>query len=33
MRPFYNWDFEELLWQNFEHLKDFVYQKNTVTHF
>lgn len=33
MRPFYDWDFEELLWQNFEHLKDFVYQKNTVAHF
>jgi hypothetical protein len=29
MRPFYNWDFEALLWQNFDHLKDFVQQKNT----
>ncbi|KQT20655.1 hypothetical protein ASG22_16915 [Chryseobacterium sp. Leaf405] len=28
MRPFYHWDFEALLWQNFEHLKDFIQQKN-----
>jgi len=30
MRPFYYWDFEALLWQNFEHLKDFIQQKNTT---
>ncbi|HCR77453.1 MAG TPA: hypothetical protein DIW37_13820 [Chryseobacterium sp.] len=30
MRPFYQWDFEALLWQNFEHLKDFIQQKNTA---
>ncbi|WP_415325452.1 Coq4 family protein [Chryseobacterium sp. MMS23-Vi53] len=29
MRTFYNWDFEALLWQNFDHLKDFVQQNNT----
>ena len=23
---FFYWDFESLLWQNFEHLKDFIYQ-------
>lgn len=33
MRPFYHWDFESLLWQNFEHLKDFIQQKHTITHF
>lgn len=33
MRPFYDWDFEGLLWQNFDHLKDFILQKNTVIHF
>lgn len=33
MRPFYDWDFEGLLWQNFDHLKDFILQKNTATHF
>ncbi|SEM53109.1 Coenzyme Q (ubiquinone) biosynthesis protein Coq4 [Chryseobacterium taichungense] len=33
MRPFYEWDFEALLWQNFEHLKDFIQQKNTEVHF
>ncbi|MDR2237191.1 MAG: ubiquinone biosynthesis protein COQ4 [Chryseobacterium sp.] len=30
MRPFYNWDFECLLWQNFDHLKDFIQQKETA---
>lgn len=30
MRAFYKWDFEDLLWQNFEHLKDFIQQKETV---
>lgn len=30
MRPFYNWDFEKLLSQNFENVKDFIYQKETV---
>lgn len=30
MRPFYDWDFEALLWQNFDHLKDFIQQKNTI---
>ncbi|SDQ29922.1 Coenzyme Q (ubiquinone) biosynthesis protein Coq4 [Chryseobacterium soldanellicola] len=29
MRPFYQWDFECLLWQNFDNLKDFVQQKQT----
>ncbi|WP_144283819.1 Coq4 family protein [Chryseobacterium echinoideorum] len=29
MRTFYHWDFEGLLWQNFEHLKDFIRQKET----
>ncbi|WP_407535368.1 Coq4 family protein [Elizabethkingia miricola] len=29
MKAFFNWDFESLLWQNFEHLKDFIYQKRT----
>ncbi|MDH6252176.1 hypothetical protein M2347_001903 [Chryseobacterium sp. H1D6B] len=33
MRPFYHLNFEELLWQNFEHVKDFLQQKNTITHF
>ncbi|GAB0156408.1 hypothetical protein CHRYSEOSP005_16730 [Chryseobacterium sp. Alg-005] len=33
MRPFYDWDFEGLLWQNFDHVKDFIFQKNTVIHF
>lgn len=27
MRTFHHWDFEELLWQNFDHLKDFIRQK------
>lgn len=31
MRPFYHWDFENLLWQNFDHLKDFIQQKTTPT--
>lgn len=29
MRPFHQWDFEALLWQNFEHLNEFIQQKNT----
>ncbi|PUB28167.1 ubiquinone biosynthesis protein COQ4 [Elizabethkingia sp. YR214] len=27
MKPFFYWDFESLLWQNFDHLKNFIYQK------
>lgn len=30
MRPFYHWDFESLLWQNFDHLKDYIQQKETT---
>ena len=30
MRPFHHWDFEELLWQNIEHVKNFIHQKDTV---
>lgn len=30
MRKFYDWDFETLLWQNFEHLKDFIFRNDTV---
>ncbi len=33
MKPFHNWDFEGLLWQNFEHLRDCIQQKNIITHF
>lgn len=33
MRPFHHLDFEALLWQNFEHLKDFIRQKQTPVHF
>lgn len=29
MRPFHDWDFESLLRQNFDHLKDFILQKNS----
>lgn len=29
MRTFHHWDFEELLGQNFDHLKDFIRQKET----
>lgn len=29
MRSFHNWDFENLLWQNFDHLKDFIQQKQS----
>ncbi|MFP3594572.1 Coq4 family protein [Chryseobacterium sp. SIMBA_038] len=29
MRSFHDWDFENLLWQNFDHLKDFIQQKQT----
>ncbi|KQK24327.1 hypothetical protein AR438_17000 [Chryseobacterium aquaticum] len=29
MKAFHHWDFEELLWQNFENLKDFIKQKET----
>ena len=28
-KPFHHWDFESLLWQNFEHLKLFSIQKET----
>ena len=30
MRPFYQWDFKDLLNQNFTQIKDFVYQKNEI---
>ncbi|MFP8896186.1 MULTISPECIES: Coq4 family protein [Chryseobacterium] len=30
MRAFHYWDFEELLWQNYEHVKDFIQQKETI---
>ncbi|KPE49966.1 Coq4 family protein [Chryseobacterium indologenes] len=30
MRPFHSWDFESLLWQNFDNLKDYIQQKETV---
>ncbi|MCW3161940.1 ubiquinone biosynthesis protein COQ4 [Chryseobacterium oryctis] len=30
MKAFHNWDFEGLLWQNFEHLKSFIEQKNKL---
>ncbi|WP_419868860.1 Coq4 family protein [Chryseobacterium sp. CT-SW4] len=33
MKPFHHWDFEELLWQNVGHIKDFIRQKNTIIHF
>ncbi|WBV55800.1 Coq4 family protein [Chryseobacterium daecheongense] len=33
MRSFHHWDFEALLWQNFENLKDFIQQKNTITYY
>lgn len=33
MRPFHQWDFESLLWQNFENLTDFIQQKNTINHY
>lgn len=33
MRPFYNWDFENLLWQNFDHLKDFIQQKQPPVYY
>jgi hypothetical protein len=29
MRTFHYWNFEELLYQNFENVKDFIYQKET----
>ncbi|WP_326982124.1 Coq4 family protein [Chryseobacterium sp. MYb264] len=29
MRPFYHMDFEALLWQNFEHVKDFIQKKQS----
>lgn len=29
MKAFHHWDFEGLLWQNFDHLKDFIRQKET----
>jgi hypothetical protein len=29
MKAFHHWDFEELLWQNFDNLKDFIRQKET----
>lgn len=29
MKPFHHVDFEELLWQNFEHVKDFLMQKES----
>lgn len=30
MRTFHHWDFEELLWQNYDHVKDFIQQKETI---
>ncbi|MET3537638.1 Coq4 family protein [Chryseobacterium limigenitum] len=33
MRPFYHWDFENLLWQNFDHLKDFIQQKQPPVYY
>ncbi|MEY8758819.1 Coq4 family protein [Chryseobacterium tongliaoense] len=33
MKPFYHWDFETLLWQNFEHLKDFIQQKQSPVYY
>ncbi|WP_345990760.1 Coq4 family protein [Chryseobacterium sp. Chry.R1] len=33
MRSFHHWDFEALLWQDFENLKDFIQQKNTITYY
>nr|WP_314498378.1 Coq4 family protein [uncultured Chryseobacterium sp.] len=29
MKAFHYWDFEELLWQNFDHLRDFIRKKET----
>ena len=29
MKAFHHWDFEALLWQNFENLQDFIQQKQT----
>ena len=31
MKAFHSWDFEALLWQNMQHLKDFIEQKQTFT--
>ncbi|WP_228429961.1 hypothetical protein [Chryseobacterium binzhouense] len=33
MRTFHHWNFEELLWQNFDHLKDFIRQKEAPVAF
>lgn len=33
MKPFYHWDFENLLWQNFDHLKDFIQQKQSQVYY
>jgi len=30
MRAFYHWDFEELLWQKYEHIMDFIQQKENI---
>lgn len=33
MKSFHSWDFEELLWQNFEHLKLFIEQKKPISYY
>ena len=33
MKAFYKWDFEDLLQQNFENVKDFIYQKQSIVYF
>lgn len=33
MKPFHHWDFEELLAQNFENLRDFIQQKEVPVHY
>lgn len=31
MKALHSWDFEALLWQNMQHLKDFIEQKKSIT--
>lgn len=33
MRSFHQWDFEQLLCQNFENIKDFIAQKQAIVHY
>ena len=33
LRTFHHWDFEELLSQDFQHIKDFIYQKEITVHY